>query len=90
MLSEDNILGKVTNEQFRILSEGYDDEQWTLQEEIPRLRKAIEELKASATNVDRFLDIARKYTDMKELTPEILRRFITNIYKKRGRNAVPV
>ena len=78
-LYEDNVLGKVTNEQFRMLSEGYNDEQRTIQEEIPRLRKAIEDLKASAANVDRFLDIARKYTDMKELTPEILRTFISKI-----------
>ena len=27
MLSEDNVLGKVTNEQFRMLSDGYNTEQ---------------------------------------------------------------
>ena len=78
-LYEDNVLGKVTSEQFRMLSEGFNNEQRTIQEEISKLRKTIEELKASATNVDRFLDIARKYTDMKELTPEILRTFISKI-----------
>ena len=78
-LYEDHVLGKITSEQFRMLSEGYNDEQRTIQEEVPKLRKAIEDLKASATNVDRFLDIARKYTDMKELTPEILRTFISKI-----------
>lgn len=35
--------------------------------------------KAYATNVDRFLDIVRKYTDIKELTPEILRTFVSKI-----------
>ena len=78
-LYEDHVLGKVTSEQFRMLSEGYNDEQRTIQEEIPKLRKAIEDLKASATNVDRFLDIVRKYTDIKELTPEILRTFVSKI-----------
>ncbi len=78
-LYEDHVLGKVTSEQFRMLSEGYNDEQRTIQEEIPRLRKAIEDLKASATNVERFLEIVRKYTDIKELTPEILRTFISKI-----------
>jgi len=29
--------------------------------------------------VEKFLDIARKYTDLKELTPEILRTFIRKI-----------
>lgn len=78
-LYEDNVFGKVTNEQFRMLSEGYNDEQRTIQEEIPLLRKSIEDLKASATNVERFLEIVRKYTDIKELTPEILRTFISKI-----------
>ena len=78
-LYEDNVLGKVTNEQFRMLSEGYNEEQRRIQEEIPKLRKAIEDLKASATNVERFLEIVRKYTDIKELTPEILRTFISKI-----------
>lgn len=78
-LYEDHVLGKVTSEQFRMLSEGYNEEQRTIQEEIPRLRKTIEDLKASATNVDRFLDIVRKYTDIKELTPEILRTFVSKI-----------
>lgn len=78
-LYEDHVLGKITSEQFRMLSEGYNEEQRTIQEDIPRLRKAIEDLKASATNVDRFLDIVRKYTDIKELTPEILRTFVSKI-----------
>ena len=78
-LYEDHVLGKVTSEQFRMLSEGYNDEQRTIQEEIPKLRKAIEDLKASATNVERFLEIVRKYTDIKELTPDILRTFISKI-----------
>lgn len=78
-LYEDNVLGKVTNEQFRMLSDGYNEEQRMIEEEIPRLREAIESLKASVTNVEKFLEVARKYTDLKELTPEILRTFIRKI-----------
>ena len=36
----------------------------------------IEELKAASTNVDKFIDVANKYTDLKELTPEVLRVFL--------------
>lgn len=78
-LYEDNVLGKVTNEQFRMLSDGYNEEQRMIGEEIPKLREAIESLKASATNVEKFLEVARKFTDLKELTPEILRTFIRRI-----------
>ena len=73
------MLGKVTNEQFRMLSERYNEEQRTIQKVIPNLRKAIEDLKASAANVERFLEIVRKYTDIRGLTPEVLRTFIRKI-----------
>ena len=35
--------------------------------------------KAAATNVDKFVDIAYKYTDLQELTPEVLRTFIAKV-----------
>ena len=79
MLSEDNVLGKITNEQFRMLSDGYNAEQKTIADQIPILQKQIEDLKASSTNVERFVTISNKYTDLQDLTPEILRTFIDKI-----------
>jgi len=78
-LYEDNVLGKITNEQFRMLSDGYNSEQRTIAEQIPILQKQIEELKASSTNVERFVMISNKYTDLQTLTPEILRTFIDKV-----------
>ncbi len=78
-LYEDNVLGKITNEQFRMLSDGYNAEQRTVAEQIPILQKQIEDLKASSTNVERFVTISNKYTDLQDLTPEILRTFIDKI-----------
>lgn len=78
-LYEDNVLGKVTNEQFRMLSDGYNTEQREITERLPIVKQEIENLKAAATNVERFVDIANKYTDLKELTPEVLRTFIERI-----------
>ena len=78
-LYEDNVLGKITNEQFRMLSDGYNAEQRTIAEQIPILQKQIEDLKASPTNVERFVTISNKYTDLQDLTPEILRTFIDKI-----------
>ena len=78
-LYEDNVLGKITNEQFRMLSDGYNAEQREIQERIPKLQAEIEELKAASTNVDKFIDVANKYTDLKELTPEVLRVFIAKV-----------
>ncbi|MBQ2766478.1 MAG: recombinase family protein [Clostridia bacterium] len=78
-LYEDNVLGKITNEQFRMLSDGYNAEQRAIAEQIPILQKQIEDLKASSTNVERFVTISNKYTDLQDLTPEILRTFIDKI-----------
>lgn len=78
-LYEDNVLGKITNEQFRMLSDGYNAEQRAIAEQIPILQKQIEDLKASSTNVERFVMISNKYTDLQTLTPEILRTFIDKI-----------
>ena len=78
-LYEDNVLSKITNEQFRMLSDGYNAEQRTIAEQTPILQKQIEDLKASSTNVERFVTISNKYTDLQDLTPEILRTFIDKI-----------
>lgn len=78
-LYEDNVLGKVTNEQFRMLSDGYNEEQRNIGEQIPKLKAEIEELKSAAINVDKFVAIAKKYTDLQELTPEVLRTFISKV-----------
>lgn len=78
-LYEDNVLGKVTNEQFRMLSEGYNAEQKEIAEQIPVLQKQIEELKAATVNVERFIAIANRYTDLQELTAEVLRTFVAKI-----------
>ena len=78
-LYEDNVLGKITNEQFRMLSDGYNAEQRTIADQIPILQKQIEDLKVSSTNVERFVTISNKYTDLQDLTPEILRTFIDKI-----------
>ena len=78
-LYEDNVLGKITNEQFRMLSDGYTAEQRTIADQIPILKKQIEDLKASSTNVERFVAISNKYTDLQTLTTEILRTFIDKI-----------
>ena len=62
-----------------MLSDGYNTEQREITERLPIVKQEIENLKAVATNVERFVDIANKYTDLRELTPEVLRTFIERI-----------
>ena len=78
-LYEDNVLGRVTNEQFRMLSADYNAEQKSLSADIPAKEEQLEKLKASVANVDAFIEKAKRYTTIDELTPELLRLFIQRI-----------
>jgi len=78
-LYEDNVLGRVTNEQFRILSGEYNVEQKELSAAILEKESRLEKLKDSAANVEAFIEKAKRYTEISELTPEIMRLFISRI-----------
>lgn len=78
-LYEDNVLGRVSNEQFRMLSADYNEEQRALREVIPVKEAKLQKLTDSASNVDAFIEKAKRYTEIRELTPEILRLFIARI-----------
>lgn len=76
---EDSALGRVSNEQFRLLSEAYSKEKAQLAEAIPSSIERLEKLRSSVANAKNFIAKARKYTDMTELTPELLRAFVSKI-----------
>ncbi|MBO4792068.1 MAG: DUF4368 domain-containing protein, partial [Clostridia bacterium] len=78
-LYEDNVLGRISDEQFRILSGEYTDEKTSLETRLPELEKEICALKERATDTRRFIDAAQRYTLVRELTPDILRMFISKI-----------
>lgn len=73
------MLGHVTNEQFRILSGDYNAEQKELSAAIPEKEARLQKLRDSAANVEAFIEKAKRYTEIRELTPEILRLFISRI-----------
>ena len=78
-LYEDNVLGRITNEQFRLLSGDYNAEQNELDEAIPKKEERLEKFKSSADNVNAFIEKAKKYKSIDVLTPEIVRLFIARI-----------
>lgn len=78
-LYEDNIEGKISDERFVKMSENYETEQKTLECRVTELRGLIADQQESSVNVDRFLALVRKYTDVRELTPEIIREFVERI-----------
>lgn len=78
-LYEDNVLGRITNEQFRRLTSDYNAEQKALEDAIPGKLERLEKLRASAANVDAFIEKAKRFKTIDERTPELLRLFIERI-----------
>lgn len=78
-LYEDNIKGKISDECFAKMSENYETEQRNLESRVTELRNLITIQQESSVNVDLFLAKVRKYTDIWELTPEIIREFVERI-----------
>ena len=52
----------------------------SLQKRIAELEETITKSQKEELNVESFLKLVRKYTDIKELNPEIIRTFVDKIY----------
>ena len=78
-LYEDSVLGRITTGQFQMLSGSYTEEQNRITAGIPQKESEIQRLRETASGTDSFLDKAKRYTDITELTPELLRLFIEKI-----------
>lgn len=76
---EDNISGKITDERFRNLSFNYDKEQKELKAKIEQLSKEIDHTEKKTTDLTQFISNVKKYTEITELTPEILNELIEKI-----------
>jgi len=76
---EDSVSGRLTEERFAILSASYEDEQKRLKADTERLRREIEKQETDTANIAAFVEKAKRYTEIKELTPEIVHEFISRI-----------
>ena len=74
-LYEDSVLGRITTEQFQMLSGSYTEEQNLITGSIPQKESEIQRLRETVNGTDSFLDKAKRYTDITEL----LRLFIEKI-----------
>ena len=77
---EDNISGKITDDRFATLSLNYEREQKGLKEKITQLANTIDKTNQEELDLTTFIDKVKKYTEIKELTPEIVNELIDKIY----------
>ena len=78
-LYEDNVSGKISDERFEMMSKGYEDEQAELKIKISELSSVIEVKEQKSADTSQFLEIVRKYTEITELSPEIMHVLIERI-----------
>jgi len=78
-LYEDKALGRLSDQQFIMLTSGYEDEKSTLETKIAELERSINVVRECRTDVDRFVKIVKQYTDIQELTFENVHEFIDRI-----------
>ncbi len=79
-LYEDNVNGRITDERFDFLAKSYEDEGNNLKTKIQELKNALASSVQDEEKLSKFLKVVKTYTEITELTPEILNSFIEKIY----------
>ncbi len=78
-LYEDKVCGNLTGERFVKMSQSYEQEQSQLIERAYHLRQELSKAREQSDNVTRFMRSIRKYTEITELTPELVREFVQKV-----------
>ena len=76
---EDNVARKLSDERYEKMSVKYEQEQQGIRAEIMELESAISGQESRLGDMDKFLAVVRKYTDIQELTPALTNEFIDRI-----------
>ena len=84
---EELALGHLFDGQFQTLVKCYEQEKAELEAKSETLRNEIANRQDTLLNADRFRRLVDKYTDITELTPELVREFIQRIeiHERSGR-----
>lgn len=76
---EDNAKGKISDDRFATLSEGYEREQRELKDAIPEMEQYLESETDKTESLQRFIDKVKRVTQPTELTSELIHEFIEKI-----------
>ena len=79
-LYEEKVCGRMPEERFELLAKNYETEQTELKQKTEALKASLIAAKETDSSLAKFISLVRSYTEVKELTPEILNSFIDKIY----------
>ena len=72
-------VGRIGEDRFDTLLTGYEQEQTALRQSVMEAEAALDSFEQDTANVERFLALAKKYTDFSELTTPMINEFIEKI-----------
>ena len=78
-LYESYVLEKLPEKRYEALSAEYEQEQAELEEAIAQDQAKLDAYQADSTNVEAFIQLAKKYRDVPELTPGMVNEFVDKI-----------
>ena len=78
-LYEDNVEGKISDDRFKKLTDTYENEQDTLTAKIQELKAIINATNDEFNNIDLFVKLVKKYTNIEKLNCKILRAFVDKV-----------
>ena len=76
---EDRLTGLLPNNKFREMAEKTKAEQEQLSKKLSDLKLQLAQQQTVDNSISQFLEIVRKYTDIKELDSELLNRLVEKI-----------
>lgn len=78
-LYEDNVNGRITDERFDFLVKSYEDEGQELKRQMQDLKRSLTDSEQDEEKLSKFLKMVKTYSEIRELTPEILNSFVEKI-----------
>ena len=78
-LYESYAVGRIGEERFDTLLAGYEQEQTALRQSVTEAESSLASFEQDTANVERFLALAKKYTDFSELTTPMINEFVDKI-----------
>lgn len=76
---EDNVIGKLTDKRFELLSQEYEQEQTELEQSIVQLQAELDGFHADSAKADKFIELVKRHTDFSELAPQMIAEYIEKI-----------
>lgn len=78
-LFEDRVCGKISDERYFTMAESYEKEQAEIKMKLTEYQEKINKHNDSKKGVDDFLKLVGKYSEITELTSQLLLEFIGKI-----------